>query len=153
MQKIFIKIALLAAVASLTACSNMPGMYGIPGFGSSSKAQGTEKQGLPATSVDQTGKQTNVNITMTGGGEIGLKSMDAEDKSKMSHALDSGTGKATQWANGATGINYTVTPVKKVEIKGNPFCRTYVVVVMKGDYKKEVNGTACVTTDGSWHTI
>src|SRR5579885_991768 len=147
MQKFVLKMVVVIAAVSLTACSNMPGMSSIPGFGSATNAQGAEKQGLPDASVDQAGKETNVNITMTGGGEIGLKSMDEQDKSKMSHALDSGTGKSTHWANGATGINYTVTPVKKVVIQGNPFCRQYNVVVEKGNYKKEINGTACVTTD------
>lgn len=153
MHKLVMRMAIIAAAAGLTACSNMPSMSSMPGFGSSTNAQGTEKQGMPATSVDQGGKETNTNITMTGGGEIGLKSMDEQDKAKMSHALDNGTGKSTHWANGASGISYTVTPVKKVVIQGNPFCRTYLVVVEKGTYKKEINGTACVTTDGGWHTI
>lgn len=147
MQKIFFKMTLLIAAISLTACSNMSG---IPGFGTDVQAA---NKGLPATSVDESGRETNVNITMTGGGEIGLRSMDAQDKNKMSRALDSGTGKETHWQNGATGITYAVTPIRKVVIQGNPFCREYHVVVMKGKYRREMNGTACVTTDGSWHMI
>jgi surface antigen len=119
----------------------------------SAQGSGPAASGVVATSVDPTGRETNVNLTMTGGGEIGLKSMDANDKSKMSHALDNATGKSTHWVNGVSGINFTVTPTRKVVVENNPFCRQYLVVIAKGSYQKQFNGTACVTTDGSWHTI
>lgn len=152
MQKTMLKAALIILAAGLTGCSgNMPGMSGMTSGTPSSQAAGIEKKGLVA--VDQTGKETNVNVTMAGGGEIGLRSMDSDDKTKMSRALDAGTGKATHWSNGATGVSYTVTPIKKVVIQGNPFCREYSVVAEKGSNTKETHGTACVTTDGSWHTV
>lgn len=155
MKNIYLKLTLIALVASLAGCSDMGGM--MPGTSTTpqmpSEVPNPAKQGVIATSVDKAGKETGVNLTMAGGGEIGLKSMDANDKSKMSRALDSGTGKATHWVNSSTGMNYTVTPIKKVVIENNPFCRQYLVVVARGANQKEISGTACVTTDGSWHTI
>jgi surface antigen len=153
MQKAYSKVAFILLVASLTGCSG-----GIPGFSSSSssdnsKASSLETKGVVGTSVDEQGREKNVNVTMTGGSEIGLRSMDSEDKSKMSHALDAGTGKPSHWENGATGIGYTVTPTRKVEVQGNPFCREYSVTANKGSFTRTMIGTACVTTDGSWHAI
>jgi surface antigen len=106
-----------------------------------------------ARTVDAAGEQKPVAVTMSGGGEIGLHSMDATDKQKMSRALDAATGKSTSWVNGRSGIKYTITPIKKVIIQNNPFCRQYQADAEKGDSKKAMNGTACVMTDGSWHTI
>lgn len=78
-------------------------------------------------------------------------SMDEIDKSKLSRALDGGLGKATSWENANTGTTYTVVPTAKLTIGGNPFCRKYTVTKEKGTNKNEVNGTACVSTDGAWH--
>lgn len=158
MQKAFFKLSVLVMIAGLTACSSsMSSMPHFPGFGSSDNASGqnvSPSSGVVATTVDQsTGQEVPVNVTMAGGEAIGLKSMDEIDKSKMSHALDGTPGKATQWQNGATGISYTVTPIKKVVINGNPFCRQYQVTIAKGTNSRDLTGTACVTTDGTWHTI
>lgn len=151
MQKTVFKAALVILAAGLASCSNyMSDMSGEP-FNEAPVS--LANQGVVARSVDQAGNETNVNVTMTGGGEIGARSMSADDKVKMSRALDAGTGKPTHWQNGATGISYTVTPIKKVVIQGNPFCREYSVVAERGANKKESRGTACVTTDGSWHTV
>lgn len=79
--------------------------------------------------------------------------MDELDRKKLSRALDGGIGKATSWQNANTGTKYTVVPVEKLTIQGNPFCRKYTVTTEKGGYKKEVNGTACVATDGAWHPV
>lgn len=143
----------VVVILGLTACSgNFPGMFGYSQGGREiSNAPG--EKGLAGTSVDAAGRETKVNVTMTGGGEIGVASMTADDKAKMARALDAGTGKSTQWQNGITGITYTVTPTKKVEIKGNPFCQEYNVVASKGSFSKSINDTACVTADGSWHTV
>jgi surface antigen len=150
MKKFYSMFLLVLLAAGLAGCSQQF----FPGFGGqSSQTANSGERGLVGTSVDRQGNQKNVNITMTGGGDIGIRSMDANDKLKMSRALDAGTGKSTHWENGATGISYTVTPVRKVEVRGNPFCREYSVAVMKGSYTRNIGGTACVTTDGSWHTI
>lgn len=109
MQKAFMKMTLAVLASALTACSSMQGMPTMPGFGTGSEGS-QQQQGLVGTSVDQTGKETNVNITMAGGGEIGLKSMDANDKTKMSRALDAATGKATHWEN---GISESIIPSRQ----------------------------------------
>jgi surface antigen len=112
-----------------------------------------DQQGVMARTVDRTGEEKPVAVTMSGGGEIGLQSMDASDKLKMSKALDAATGKSTSWVNSRTNVKFTVTPIKKVVIQDNPFCRHYQVIAEKGNSRKESSGTACVMTDGSWHTI
>jgi len=148
MKKIQFKFAILLLVVGLTGCKSHSGF-----MSQSGQVNGSEGKGLVGTSVDKEGKESNVNITMTGGGEVGLASMDVNDKQKMSRALDAGTGKATHWENGATGVGYTVTPIRKMTVKGNPFCREYNVEATKGSVTKNSGGTACVTTDGSWHTM
>lgn len=77
--------------------------------------------------------------------------MDSTDKAKMSKALDGGLGKATHWANGATGVSYTVIPLQKVTIGGNTFCRTYSIAAEKSGNVSKMNGTACLASDGAWH--
>lgn len=86
------------------------------------------------------------------GGSI-EKSMDPDDKIKMSRALDKAPGKTTSWTNNRTGMSYDVTPVRKVVFKNNPFCRTYQMAATRGSHTKEVSGTACVSEDGNWHPI
>lgn len=153
MKNMIFKFTLLVLAISLSACSGRSGFPGFMSGGQGEQASASQNGGLVGTSVDRQGNERNVNITMTGGGEIGLKSMDADDKLKMSRALDAGTGKATHWENGATGVSYTVTPIRKVVVQGNPFCREYAVEAKRGSVVKNGGGTACVTTDGSWHTI
>jgi surface antigen len=154
MRHFGLKMGLFICVMGLTACSQMMGTQAETNAAApQGPAVGLDKQGVIAKSVDNTGQETNVNLTMSGGGEIGLASMDASDKLKMSRALDGATGKATHWVNSASGVNFTVTPIKKVVIENNPFCRQYLVEVARGSNQKELTGTACVTTDGSWHTI
>lgn len=151
MKKTHFGIALILISAGLAGCS---GQY--PGwFGGAQTAPGVsgEQRGLAATSVDREGRESKVNITMTGGGEVGMHSMDGDDKRKMMRALDAGTGKSTHWENAATGVGYTVTPIRKITIQGNPFCREYSVQASRGSNSRTVNGRACVTTDGAWHSI
>lgn len=150
MQKVIFQAVAMIFALTLAGCSEyMPSLSGQ----APEQANNIATKQIVGGTVDQTGKEMNVNITMTGGGDISLKSMTQEDKNKMSRAMDAATGKSTHWTNSATGVSYTVTPIKKVVIEGNPFCRRYTVLVEQGDYKRDISGTACVTTDGSWHTI
>ena len=150
MNKLYSRVALVLLVAGLVGCSNQ-----YPGLFSSGQTVGVagEERGLSATSVDRQGNESRTNITMTGGGDVSLQTMDRDDKRKMSRALDAGTGKPTHWENGATGIGYTVTPIRKVTVQGNPFCREYSVQATRGGNTKNMGGTACVTSDGTWHSI
>jgi surface antigen len=78
-------------------------------------------------------------------------SMDAIDKNKLSHALDSALGKATSWQNASTGVNYTVVPVRKTTVGSNSLCREYKITKSYGSNSQEISGVACVGTDGMWH--
>jgi len=79
--------------------------------------------------------------------------MDTTDKSKMYHALDNAPGKSTMWANANTGITYTVIPVKKVTLNGNPYCRVYETTAEKDGQQHQTSGTACIGQDGEWHSV
>jgi surface antigen len=123
----FVKLAYLAIVgASLTACSSI-NLSGITGGSSGDHSEGK-------TAV---------------GGKF-AQSMDEIDQSKLSHALDNGLGKSTQWTNAATGVTYTVVPTKKITLGDNPYCREYTVTSTKGGSTQQVNGTACLGKDASW---
>lgn len=86
------------------------------------------------------------------GGSI-ERSMDANDKVKMSKALDKAPGKSTTWTNERMGITYTVTPIKKIVINNNPFCREYETMISRKSYSNSVRGTACIGDDGNWHSL
>ncbi len=79
------------------------------------------------------------------------RSMDSDDKIKMSRALDKSPGRTTSWTNNRNHMHYEVTPVRKVVLKDNPICRTYQMTGARGSHTKTVSGTACVSNDGNWH--
>lgn len=81
------------------------------------------------------------------------KNMDSDDKIKMSRALDKAPGRTTSWTNNRMGMHYAVTPIRKVVLKDNPYCRTYQMTATRGSHTKEVSGTACISEDGNWHPI
>jgi surface antigen len=81
------------------------------------------------------------------------KSMDSDDKIKMSRALDKAPGKTTSWTNNHNGMHYAVTPIRKIVLKDNPFCRVYQMVATRGSHAKEISGTACISEDGNWHPM
>jgi surface antigen len=83
----------------------------------------------------------------------GSSAMDAIDTNKLFHALDNAPGKSTTWTNANTGITYTAVPVKKVVVNNNPFCRAYTLTILKAGNQNQINGTACVNTDGKWTPI
>lgn len=80
--------------------------------------------------------------------------LDKYDQDKMSHALDKPLGKATEWSNPRTGVNFTVTPIAKLTYNGNPYCRKYTIVSSRQGMQQQSTGTACVSaTDSSWQII
>jgi surface antigen len=93
----------------------------------------------------------NTNEPLIGGSTE--RSMDANDKLKMSKALDKAPGKSTEWTNDRTGITYNVTPVKKIVINNNPFCREYETVITRRSNSNTLTGTACIGDDGNWHSL
>ena len=139
-MKALTKMAVLALCSALTACSM--GSMGHFGGDSSASAVKTDETPLGA------GTAPGVAI----GGSIG-QSMDAFDRVKLSRALDKSPGKPTSWVNQGTGVDYTVTPLRKVTVNGNPFCRQYQTVATKGESKQQMTGTACVAADGAWSEV
>jgi len=110
--------------------------------------------GLVGVNVNpKTGEEENVVVNMAGGAPITTASMNESDKSSMSHALDAPLGKSVQWTNTVTGFSYTVTPIKKIVIQENPFCREYGLVTVKDGDREAIRGTACVMKDGNWHKV
>ncbi len=81
------------------------------------------------------------------------KYMDSDDKIKMSRGLDKAPGKTTSWTNNRMGMHYAVTPIRKVVLKDNPYCRTYQMTATRGSHTKEASGTACIAEDGNWHPM
>ncbi len=153
-----IKLILLLLSISLTACSNFPSLTSFTsGTQTTATTQPTNAtQPGSGTFVTNTGNVVPVSTVQESNQPLGggvAQSMDTIDKSKLSHALDSPLGKSTQWSNGNTGINYTVVPTQKVTISGNSLCRRYNATAVKGDKTRQMNGVACISTDGNWHSI
>lgn len=141
MNKVVMQLTLLVASFGLAACSNNSFFEG------SSKSQRADNamQGTGATTQMASGQAVGGNISRT---------MDENDKSKLSHALDKPLGKPTQWVNQNTGTTYTVVPTEKLAINGNPYCRKYTLTALRGGNTHEVNGTACVAASNSnWESI
>lgn len=166
MKNILTKISLLCASLTLTACSLT--------MDNENTIQNTKKHPVTVENVQESSKQTpaatptsepndqntlqKVNLGASAasnepiGGSI-EKSMDSDDKIKMSRALDKAPGKTTSWTNNRNGMHYEVTPIRKIVLKDNPFCRVYQMVATRGSSVKEVSGTACISEDGNWHPM
>ncbi|MDR3491798.1 MAG: hypothetical protein P4M12_07145 [Gammaproteobacteria bacterium] len=153
MNKILINLTLIAAICSIAGCSS---------YFSHSKDATPTKPSLfnPMNSVNSTNPATAMPGTATqeevagvsAGGSL-RKSMDNEDITKMSRAMDKSPGKSTHWTNGISGITYTVTPIRAVVVNGNHFCRKYTLTATKGTYTKDTSGTACVGNDTNWKDV
>lgn len=135
MKKILFPFFIICIGANLVSCSNV-----------------SNELFAPIQSMMKTTKEPSKTTEEHVGGSIG-KGMDSVDKDKLSHALDKPLGKSTQWTNGVSGITYTVTPTKKVEINNNPFCREYSLKEEKGGKSRETNGTACVDANSNWAAV
>lgn len=135
MKKALVVIAILVAGTHLAACTT------------NQIAPKNESMNAQTTDTSLASASTAI------GGNI-ERSMDANDKEKLSRALDKSLGKSTEWINGSTNIAYTVTPTRKLAYNGNPYCRQYTLVSVANDIKNEINGTACVSsTDSTWRVI
>ncbi len=80
--------------------------------------------------------------------------MDESDRLNTAAALrDSRTGQGATWVNPDNGTRYTVTPTRTFENSGAP-CREFRVDAnVGGEPNQEVNGTACLQSDGSWMIV
>ena len=129
----------------------LPFVAGIFVLSSCSQFSGSS-QSVKTADNKQVGLLSGAPVANTGAvGGSESHQMDELDRSKLSHALDGGIGKATSWQNVATGIEYTVIPTEKISINGNPFCRKYTITSVKSGQSRESSGTACVSSDGAWH--
>lgn len=156
MQKAFVKLLFILISVSLSACSTSPDNSAVQ-TSQINKMQQASAGANASTPPDQNTihdlklAKANVNAALIGGSIE--KTMDADDKVKMSRALDKAPGKTSEWENGRTGITYAVTPIKKVVMQDNPICREYRTIASKGGQNREMTGVACVAADGNWHTV
>jgi surface antigen len=144
MNTMFHKVVLLVLVLVLGGCTT----DGKSIFSSSSKAE----QAVTNKEESAVPSKESETPTVAMGGSV-RKSMDSVDLSKLSRAMDKAPGKSTTWVNGATGIKYTVTPIRVVTVNDNHFCRTYSLTAERNNSKRATSGTACVGTDSSWHDV
>lgn len=86
------------------------------------------------------------------GDSIG-KSMDENDKMRMTQSLDTPTGQSTTWVNEKTGVRYKVVPMKTVVVKGYTHCRQYYTTAVVNGNMQKMYGTACQSADGNWYAI
>jgi len=118
--------------------------------------QSGQQRYAPAPPDQNTLKPLAINdIPSTGepiGGSI-EKNMDRTDRNRMLKALDKAPGKTTTWKNNRTAIKYVVVPTRKIVINDNPFCRRYQTTATRGTSSKQMTGTACVGSDGNWHSV
>jgi len=167
MNKFLVKVVLVFFVTSLSACSTLsqdpPSYAPSPSASETQPPPGTEQlQERQSVNAESQNKDQNklqpidVSSVNTKNPLIDVsieKSMDTNDKVKMSKALDKAPGKTTEWTNEQTAITYTVTPIKKVVLNNNPFCREYETQISRRGNMNTVRGTACIAEDGNWHTI
>jgi len=149
--KIFLILLLSFISISLTSCSNL-----------TKQDVGTLSGGVVGGVIGSqfgggSGKLVAIGLgTLAGalvGGSVG-KSMDQVDQMKTQSALETqAVGQPAYWTNNKTGANYTVTPTRNVEVKGNPYCREYRTTAIISGKTQTVYGTACRQRDGSWKIV
>ena len=84
------------------------------------------------------------------GGSIG-KGMDELDRYKTQETLETTlTGNTVAWNNPDTDINYHITPTNTYVSASGP-CRDYTTEAVIEGRAEIVHGTACRSSDGSWH--
>jgi len=140
----FTLIALIAAICTIAGCST----YSTPPKNTDSPKFNLFNQATPMPGTAPTEEVKGVSA----GGSI-RKSMDNEDVTKMSRAMDKSPGKSTHWVNGISGTTYTVTPIRPVAVKGSQYCRAYKLTATNGSRTRETSGVACVGADTNWKDV
>lgn len=151
MKRLYTSIILILCSIALTGCQNM------------SKADvgtmtGAVAGGLIGSTVGQgRGQVMAIAAGAAAGALIGNavgKSMDEQDKMKMSQALETNNvGQPAYWNNKKTGAKYKVTPVKNVTVNSNKYCREYQTIATINGEQQKMYGTACRQPDGSWKVV
>nr|WP_297346994.1 RT0821/Lpp0805 family surface protein [uncultured Glaciecola sp.] len=142
-------LTVIVCIASLSSCANTQGPNE-----SSGMIIGGLIGGVLGHEVGRGNGRTIATVlgTMVGttiGGNIG-RTMDAADKLKLSHSLETvRSGVSTRWKNPDTGNYYTVVPTRTYQ-EGTQPCREYQLDATIGGKTEKVYGIACRTADGSW---
>lgn len=157
-MKLIKKIAVVASILAMTACTNESGeisKQGMLGVG------GAVAGGVIGHNV---GKGSgNVAATIAGtvigglaGSEMG-KSLDKADaaylRKTQQQAFESNrSGTTSSWKNPDSGASGSITPTRTYESNGR-HCREYNQTVNIGGKTERAHGTACRTPDGSWQIV
>ena len=145
MRKELVKLmGVMALGVLLSACSSMYS-HEQPN-GAKTATNGTEEE----KTIELSGEPVAETAPLAGNIQ---NSMDESDRNKLSRALDGGIGKETHWVSGATGIAYTVVPTRKISVGDNNLCRKYSITATRGGSRQQVSGSACISSDGAWHTV
>lgn len=104
------------------------------------------------------GKAVAIGAGIVGGALIGGligHSMDNSDNVRTVTVIkESPTNRTSSWVNSKTGVAYTMTPTSGVfMVNGNPNCRNFHFTATRYSKIHEYDGTACVMSDGYWHTV
>jgi surface antigen len=157
-MKFIKKIAAIASILAITACTNESGeisKQGILGVG------GAIGGGIIGSNVGK-GKGTTAAIiagTVLGGlagSEVG-KSLDKADAAYLNRTQQQAfehnrSGTTSSWKNPDSGASGSVTPTKTYESSGR-HCREYTQTINVGGKTEKGYGTACRTPDGSWEIV
>lgn len=145
MRKEIIKLVSVMVLGSgLAACSSMYSTQQPSGTMVQAAAEGEEKP------IELSGAPVADTAPLAGSIQ---SAMDENDRNKLNRALDGGIGKETHWTSTGTGITYTVVPTRKIRVGDNNLCRQYTITATRGGSKQQVRGSACVGSDGAWHTV
>ena len=144
-------LILLGSTLSLTGCATLD-------RGDQGEIIGGVVGGVLGSQIgDGSGQTVAIIIGSIAGSMIGRQigeSMDETDRLNTALALrDSRTGEGATWVNPDNGARYTVTPTRTFE-NGNGPCRDFRLDAnVGGQPNQEVNGTACLQSDGSWMIV
>lgn len=156
MKRVWIFAGMFLAGASISSCSSISSLF------NSDSEQPTAAQQAP---LQNTARPVAMSVRPEGRplpNDSGPKSMDlaaaggmsGADRARLAHSLDSPPGKTTTWMNTSTGVNYSITPVRKVTVNDNHLCRVYQgTATAHNGQTQTISGTACIGDDGLWHKI
>lgn len=119
-----------------------------------SSCSGYSMSNKTALNGDQSNPEANMTATkLAAGAPLAgdlASAMDANDKEKLSKALDAALGKPSSWKNPINDIAYTVTPIQKAKVAGNKICRSYTVQADNKGRIEQIRGIACIGDKGTW---
>lgn len=150
MKSFYTSFAILLLSGILSACSSEFSFSNVFKSSTSSEPSSAPSQTTPPLATQTHEELSDSRAAI--GGSIAV-TMDSFDQTRLNRALDAGIGKTTTWISSHNSVTYAVTPVKKVTIENNTFCREYLVTANKGSNQRVYNGRACVSSDGNWHEV